>query len=443
MDPFFSFNNAHLDNPNTFADVDPHLRKLKDQPYVFKSPLLTLFPFQTPGVYTLGGGRQIGKTTFLKQWIAFLLQKKVDPHSILFLTGELIDDHHRLLQILGEALETMSPQDALKYIIIDEVTYIKDWDKAIKFLSDSGLFEKCVVVLTGSDLVLMNEARMRFPGRRGIHHQVDFHYFPLSFQEYVDLVHGKENHSLSCLYDAFQSYLLHGGFLTAINDIARYGKILPSTFQTYSDWIREDFLKRGKKEKNLRDFLHAVLKTYGTQVTWHTLTRHTEIDHPKTIQDYADLMQSMDALFIQEALLEHKLTAAPKKARRLFFSDPFIYHALRIWLEPTYVPEESLKTPSLLSPLVETIVINHARRLYPTYYIKAEREVDLAYVKEGFFYPIEIKWGSQLRPHDLKQIKKYPQGQIWAHVQEKHLLENLTVLPLPQALYELNPNFLR
>ncbi len=279
MDPFFSLNNAHLDNQTTYSEIDPHLRKLKNQPYVFHSPLLTRFPFQTPGVYTLGGGRQIGKTTFLKQWIDSLLQKGVPPASILFLTGELIDDHHRLLHIVGDALETQLPQDGLKYIIIDEVTYIKDWDKAIKFLADSGLFEQCIVVLTGSDLVLMNEARMRFPGRRGTHTQVDFHYAPLSFKEYVDLVQGNTDHNLSQLYEAFQAYLLHGGFHTAINDIALHGKIRPSTFQTYSDWIRGDILKRGKKENNLRDFLSALLKTYGTQITWNTLTHHTEIEH--------------------------------------------------------------------------------------------------------------------------------------------------------------------
>ncbi len=438
MDPFFALNNTHLDNPQAYADTDPHLRKLKNQAYVFQSPLLESFPFQTPGIYSLGGGRQIGKTTFLKQWINSLLTRGIAPASILFLTGELIDDHHRLLHTVGEALETMAPKDAVHYIIIDEVTYIKEWDKAVKFLADSGLLEKCVLVLTGSDLVLMNEARMRFPGRRGTQSQVDFHYYPLSFQESVDLVHGKESsHNLPLLYEAFQSYLLHGGFLTALNDMASHHKILPSTFQTYSDWIRGDILKRGKKEKHLRGFLSAIVATYGTQITWSSLSHHTEIDHHSTIQDYAELMQSMDALFIQEALLEHKLIGAPKKARRLFFSSPFIYHAIRLWLTPTYGSEEAFNAPAILSSLVETAVINHARRFYPTYYIKAEGEVDVAYVKDESFIPIEIKWGTQLRSKDLKQIKKYPNGQIWARVQEHHLLENVSVLPLPQALYEL------
>ncbi len=435
MNAIISLHNAHWETPDQFTQLDPHLRKLKSQKYVFESPLLTQFPLKTPGIYTLGGGRQIGKTTFLKQWMSYLIKSGILPKSIAFLTGEVIDDHHRLLTMMMEVLEQMPHSDGLKYIIVDEVTYIKDWDKTIKFLADSGLLERCVVVLTGSDLVLMNEARMRFPGRRGIHHQVDFHYYPLSFREYVGLVH-PENPELTFLFEAFQNYLIHGGFLTAINDWAMRGEILPTTAQTYSDWIRGDFLKRGKKDVNLRDFIQAVLKTYGTQITWHTLTHHTAIDHPKTIQDYAELMQSMDALFIQEALLEHKLMPAPKKARRLFFSDPFVYHALRLWLDPTYNILESLKIPSVLSSVVETVVINHVRRIYPTYYIKSDGEVDVAYVTKETFYPIEIKWTQQIRPHDLKQIKKYANGQIWAQVYSRHQIDKTPILPLPKALYE-------
>jgi hypothetical protein len=435
MNSIISIHNIHWDNPKRFAELDPHLRKLNTLKYVFESPLLKDFPNNTPGVYILGGGRQIGKTTFLKQWINYLLKSGVAPKSISFLTGELIDDHHRLMSLIMEVLESMPKSGSLNYLIIDEVTYIKDWDKAIKFLADSGFFENCEVILTGSDLVLMNEAAMRFPGRRGTHRQVDFHYSPLSFKEYVDLVHPARP-TLSFLYEAFEQYLIHGGFLSAINDWAKHEEILPSTAKTYSDWIRGDFLKRGKKEQNVRDFLQAVLKTYGTQVTWHTLTHHTAIEHPKTIQDYAELMQSMDALFIQEALIEHKLLPAPKKAKRLFFSDPFVYHSLRLWLEPQYNPFDSMKDPQVLSTLVETAVINNVRRMYPTYYIKAEGEVDLAYVSQNKFYPIEMKWTNQIRPQDLKQIKKYENGRLWARVQEPHHIGALSILPLPQALYE-------
>ena len=69
----------------------------------------------------------------------------------------------------------------LKYLIIDEVTYIRHWDKAVKFLADAGQLEDITLMLTGSDMLILSEARMRFPGRRGVADKVDFHLYPLSF----------------------------------------------------------------------------------------------------------------------------------------------------------------------------------------------------------------------------------------------------------------------
>ena len=43
-------------------------------------------------------------------------------------------------------------------------------------------------MLTGSDAVIIQEARMRFPGRRGKASQVDYHLYPLSFYELLDLI---------------------------------------------------------------------------------------------------------------------------------------------------------------------------------------------------------------------------------------------------------------
>ncbi|MGA1870720.1 MAG: AAA family ATPase [bacterium] len=77
------------------------------------------------------GGRQVGKTTFLKQFILYLLKdKKINPDSILFLTGELIDTHH----ILRRLVEQFHTPLSFQYLFIDEVNYIPDWDKSIKYL---------------------------------------------------------------------------------------------------------------------------------------------------------------------------------------------------------------------------------------------------------------------------------------------------------------------
>jgi predicted AAA+ superfamily ATPase len=140
------------------------------------------------------------------------------------------------------------------------------------------------------------------------------------------------------LFNEFEDYLVHGGFMIAINDIARDRKILPATFSTYSDWIRGDVLKRNKRENYLLEILGAIIKRYGSQITWNALSEDLSIDHPKTVADYIELLSSMDAVFVQPAILEDKLAAAPKKAKKVMFTDPFIFHAVNSWLNPVDDP---------------------------------------------------------------------------------------------------------
>jgi len=444
MDIRFLPHNIHLEDPGLFSIRDPHLQHLQKQSLIHRSELLDLLPCHNPGIYTVSGGRQTGKTTLLKQWMNELLESGVAPECIIYFTGELIDDHH-------------SQGRNLCYILLDEVTYIKGWDKGIKYLADAGMLENVELLITGSDLLIIKEARMRFPGRRGAADTVDFHLYPLSFLEAVRLNRqissGEIERLISSdvklddllinkLYDEFDSYLVHGGFLTAMNDMAMRQSILPATFSTYSDWIRGDMLKRHKQEHYLREILGAIVKRYGSQVTWNALARDLSIDHPQTVSIYAALLESMDAVFIQPALLEDKLAAAPKKARKLMFSDPFIFHAVRAWLNPCNDPFNQQVLPALNNPdwaarLTEACVITHYRRKFPTYYIKAQGEIDIAYIDKNRFWPVEIKWTKQLRSKELKQISKYPNSLILTRSKQSGEIRGIPTMPLPLALLRL------
>ncbi|MCK5164419.1 MAG: ATP-binding protein [Desulfobacula sp.] len=452
MDIRFSPHNLHLEGIDIFTQQDPNLRALTKQKLVHKSSLLDDLPQSEPGIYTITGGRQIGKTTLLKQWMVQLIKNNIPPESITYLTGELIDDHHALVRIVIDSLKQKT-----QYLLIDEITYISNWDKGIKYLADIGSLENVILVLTGSDLVVIKEARMRFPGRRGVSDNVDFHLFPLDFYEYVklnnrithneicDLVEDRGNvlkNLINILYEEFESYLVHGGFLTAINDMAIYNRILPSTFATYSDWIRGDMLKRNKQEHNLKDLLSGIIKRIGSQITWNALSRDLTIDHPKTISDYIEILQSMDVLYIQSALLEDKLAAAPKKAKKVIFSDPFIYHATNAWLHPCQDPFEMLLRPQIessksCSKIVESCIVNHYQRKFPVFYIKAKGEVDIAYIDKKRFWPIEVKWTGQLRPKELKQISKYSNAKILTKNQTAGKIQGIPTEPIPLNLLRL------
>ena len=61
MDTRFLPHNTHIERSEAFIDLDPHLRLLGKQPLVHYPPLLDQIPHNYPGIYTLTGGRQIGK----------------------------------------------------------------------------------------------------------------------------------------------------------------------------------------------------------------------------------------------------------------------------------------------------------------------------------------------------------------------------------------------
>jgi predicted AAA+ superfamily ATPase len=186
MDPRFLPHNAHLEGLVSLLERDPQLRGLRGMPLVHRPALLSLLPRGVPGIYTLGGGRQIGKTTLIKLWMAELLREGVPPGQIAFFTGELIDDHHVLVRLATECLtERQGPGPG--YLMLDEVTYIREWDRGVKYLADAGLLEDTILVLTGSDLTFLREARVRLPGRRGSAGVTDFHLYPLSFREMLEL----------------------------------------------------------------------------------------------------------------------------------------------------------------------------------------------------------------------------------------------------------------
>jgi len=458
LDIRFLPHNTHLEETEMFFKQDPNLRLLSKQALVHRSQLLDRIPRDKPGIYTISGGRQTGKTTLIKQLMAELLESRVAPERIAYMTGELIDDHHSLVRLLTALFDEMPDKD-LNFILLDEVTYISNWDRGIKYIADAGMLENTILGITGSDMVIIKEARMRFPGRRGISGKVDFHLYPLSFFDYVKL-NNQINHNeidllmtqqepppdelLDPLFKEFESYLTHGGFLTAINDMAMHRSILPATLSTYSDWIRGDVLKRNRQEHYLLEILEAIVKRYSSQITWNALAQDLSIDHPKTVADYVLLLESMDAAYVQAALMEDKLTASPKKAKKLMFTDPFIFHAVNAWIKPCENPYGQQIKPLLSdtewsAKLSEACVTTHYRRMFPTYYIKSKGEVDIAYVDKNRFWPVEVKWSGQMRPKQLRQIAKYPNGMILTKSRQQGEIQGVPTIPLPLALLRLGP----
>jgi len=441
MNEKFMIHNLFKNNSiKYFNENDPNLKGLQKEKLIYESPLIEKLP-QKKGIYILLGGRQVGKTTLTKQWISLIL-KKTNPFSVCYLTGDIILDFNELLNHCLEAIENQKNKNETFYLIIDEVTYIKEWDRAIKFLADGGYIENAVVLITGSDSIVLKDAMLRFPGRRGNEDQYNFHLHPLSFKEAVDLKNINNSEITNeFLLKEWNEYLIHGGYLKAINEFVSELKIRKATLRTYSEWIRGDFIKNNKKEYTLKEIFKSILKRQCSQVSWNALSKELSTQHVATLISYLNMLESMGVIIILKALDQNKLSGAPKKAKKIHFLDPFIFHAINFWINPVEDPFQDQITKILkdISPaLTESSAASHLKRIYEIYYIKTESEVDIAYLKNETFYPVEIKWGNQIRKKDLKQILKYSNSKIWSKL-EKEEFCGVKNLFLPAQIYNLKP----
>ncbi|MCP4602899.1 MAG: ATP-binding protein [Proteobacteria bacterium] len=391
-----------------FRQADPHLSPLVDLPLVHPLEWWRDVDWNEPGILILTGGRQIGKSTSTKLLIQSMIDEQRFPaEDIFYLPCDLLEDKHKLVRLVRDF--TAEREDREFLLVLDEITFVSGWNMAIKALADEGRFRRGFALLTGSDTVMLKEAASSFPGRRGEAARVDFHLYPLSFREYVELAHPKKvRWNDDDLLQTFEAYLSGGGMLRAINDIARHGAVREATFTTFEQWIRGDATRRGKKTRLLEEVLAAVYMTTPTQVTYSTLARRTDGLAKDTVLDYLEMLRQMDVLFDLPAFDQNTGRGFPKKARKLHFADPFISEVVGRWL----VRERYASRTLDVSIKVEASVAAHYRRRSPVYYIKGKGEVDLVVVEPDGFTPIETKWAGQFRGVDLKQLSKLKGGLV-------------------------------
>ena len=450
-DPRLQAHNLHWQGKDAFLQNDPTLQRVRGSPLRWRWPLVDELPLHTPGIYTLVGGRQIGKSTLLKQVMARLLQDGVAPDRLAYITCEPFVDAEDLRRVLSDLLASFAATSQLCWLLLDEVNYVDGWDRIVKFLADAGQLDRCFVLATGSDQLLITDSLKRLPGRRGQAPVVDFHLRPLSFIEFCRLrgrldptrIDELANAPLAAPVEAspilaplegeLRDYHRSGGFLPAINDLARGEDVTVGTLRTYADRIRGDVLRLDRNERYLREVLGGVHRRHGSQVTWNSFAKELSIDHPKTVSDYVAILERMDALLVVPAVQEHTHRPAPKMARKVFFADPFIHRAVLSWL----AEDDRLDSDARLQRDLEAVFAGHVARLGEVFYVKGAGEIDVAWYENKELQLLEVKWTMQLRPEELKEIRRRGRGVIAGRVGRSASFESIPVLPAAVALLRL------
>lgn len=397
---------------------DPSLDSYTEYEMKWHSDILNKVDFNRDKIYSFQGPRGVGKTTVIKLMIRDLIEKqKVNPVNIFYYSCGNINTYEQLNELMKLFIhwrrgKDHASQDRL-YIIIDEITLVKDWKKGINFLKEAEMLDNASLLLFGSSYS---------KGDKNIQVQI---MSTLSFREFVKLVNPelyakiKERRD----YDESQGklgyyldiYILTGGFIGAINEFKARGAVREEFYNNFLYWLIADLAKMGRDVILFRQILEKIIMSLGQQTGYKALVSNTRAKTHSTAASYVDILEN---LFAIKTICQRDSSGelSKSKAKKIYFQDPFlfwvfyshIYGAQNTW----QFSRERLHHEEVFEHLIENVVYSQlikTRRIEDwdervSYWRDNNRRRDIDFVvkKEFTATPILVRFNKEVSDSDKK-----------------------------------------
>ncbi len=350
------------------------------------------------------GPRQLGKTTALKYDIYKKIEKEgVDPKSILYYSFDTARDYGVISDVILSFLKATSGK---RYLYLDEVSFVDEWQRPVKFLLDSPAAKDVRIYVTGSASI--NLRKELFPGRN----ITVMEFLPGMFADFVqsfaseDLrkfvksnrsgdiatVIARSNKAIMHFDELdrlFRIFMLTGGFPLPVFDHFATGSVTESTFDTHWNAFLSDISKAERSVETSTAIIQELIKSYGSKINMSKLARNARIPSHVTAREYMELLKE---LFIVEYIFPISDRGIPlfRKERKAYFTDPFLFNLFSNRL--------NIPTAGTEPKVVEGIVHSHlSRMLTGIGYVQKEKETD--FVSKGL--SIEVKWQENVTKLDI------------------------------------------
>lgn len=457
-------------------DDDPHIRSLGSSKITWVPELMAEIDLGRDAIITIRGPRQVGKTTLMKLWINELLKKGVEGSDIVYLTCESLSNGAELADTVeGFLVHSRRLQgDTRKYLMIDEVSSIGGWEKPLKVLVDRGMTRSAFLALTGSHSMDLKRSIESLPGRRGEGSgRVNFVMWPLSFREFLAAAHPElhdrllfgldpkmrigmvRNLALGKLDDVFAAkiaasalaleaalgeYLLTGGLAWPMRVF--YGAdtrtILDSVYELYIRALCGDLARFGYRETAIRQIAAVIIQSMTTRISLNGVAEKTDLGSHNTVSSYLEAMEDAFALMTILSYDLDKGRMNPRRERKVYPADPFMYHALQGWTQgrSDYLAQalEALADPEHRSRIIEMVVGNHLARfssmIAPSDVFSSrdrtaffrkkgtEQEVDFLVLDGDIVHPFEVKYRVQVKKSELGALFSIGHGALLTRADE-------------------------
>lgn len=261
-----------------------------------------------PVIKILSGMRRAGKSTLLWQFRDYLLQLEVAEQNILLLNKESLEyDFIRDYQDLYKYIkQTISQQTGTKFLLIDEIQEIDQWEKAINSFFSEGGYD---ITITGSNArMLSTELSTLLAGR-----YIEFVVYPFSFKEFRLL--RTQQYPNETVNDSFKFFLRYGG-LPGIHALPfTDDAVFPYLNAIFNTALLKDVVARNKIRdvEQLERITRFIFSNCGNIVSAKNIADYLKSQRTKisveTVQNYLH--------FLSQAFLIHKVRRYDLKGKKL------------------------------------------------------------------------------------------------------------------------------
>lgn len=278
-------------------------------------------------IKVISGIRRCGKSTLLKSIIEELKENGVKEKDIIYI--ELDKKEYKDIttpEQLEKTIDSMIQDKEFKYLFIDEIQNVKDFEKLINAYREE---ENYSIFLTGSNSYLLSgELVTKLTGR-----YIEIEMFPLNFYEYIDMKKFLGQAINPNLYLEFEEFIRNGGFPGSM----KYPSYEDKTFYT-KNIIEQIFEKDIKSNKKIKDkalfevILKYVINNFGAILSigniYEYLTKKEKMNvDRRTIKSYIEVLENAKIIYPCE-LFDLKSKKVLEGEKKYYLADLSIYYTL-------------------------------------------------------------------------------------------------------------------
>jgi predicted AAA+ superfamily ATPase len=252
--------------------------------------------------------RRAGKSTLLRQYRESLVNSGISEQNIVILNKESLEyDFIRDYQDLYTYIrQKVSGKAGVKYLLIDEIQEIDQWEKAINSFFAEGGYD---ITITGSNArMLSTELSTLLAGR-----YIEFVLYPFSFKEFKNF--RLQQYPNETVNDSFKYFLRYGG-LPGIHALPFTDEVVfPYLNAIYNTALLKDVVVRNKIRdvEQLERITRFIFSNCGNITSAKNIADYLKSQRTKisveTVQNYLH--------FLAQAFMIHKVRRYDLKGKKL------------------------------------------------------------------------------------------------------------------------------